>query len=386
MIQASKIEKEKLNIFEAIFLYRRYKQIFYTLRFSFFSWINLVRVWRQYKFFLFFIVSGVLCFFTLHLRPIWAAENKDIKDKNYFHERKSILSFAQRLYKEKRYREAALEYRRYSSYFGDTLSETAKFDLSHKILSSLFRSGNFQQAKNWLQMNPSYAGTKSAYYLNQGIFSHFLAAYHHSDSELLKAWIYANQEKDSILTSKLSLSQSKNIPHNGMIEATDIRSIYWNSMPVPMQSLYWQIWNRISLGEYGAAKHGLEKLISEQNDFHKSFALWQKSLQELDSLSYQGEWKGAVLSAVIPGTGQMLYGRYSDGWISFAAVALSGGLSYLAYRNGEEGFFIGFTILSVMLYSANIYGGYLAAYRQSQWQEKRLLERIRKNYYLDNIF
>lgn len=69
-------------------------------------------------------------------------------------------------------------------------------------------------------------------------------------------------------------------------------------------------------------------------------------------------WAGAVMSAFIPGLGQLWSGRFIDALLSFASVALpaAGGI-YLKNR-GHNGTAYTLFFFSGVFYAGNVYGGY----------------------------
>ena len=80
---------------------------------------------------------------------------------------------------------------------------------------------------------------------------------------------------------------------------------------------------------------------------------------------------GAVMSAVIPGLGQLWSGRLIDAFLSLASVALPAAGGYYLQQHGEERIAFTLYFFSGLFYAGNVYGGYNSADLENEKYRKR---------------
>ena len=94
----------------------------------------------------------------------------------------------------------------------------------------------------------------------------------------------------------------------------------------------------------------------------------------------------ALLSAVIPGLGQAHSGRFSDGIQSLFVVGIFGlGSAYYADREQYE-VAIPVGLLGLFFYAGNVYGGMRAAKKFNSRQENKLLDGLRDEIHKSRLF
>ena len=75
-------------------------------------------------------------------------------------------------------------------------------------------------------------------------------------------------------------------------------------------------------------------------------------------------------SALIPGSGRLLYGRTGDGVYSFVTIAVTGGIACLGYRSQRNITAVVATIATAAFYGGNIYGSYVGAKHHNRQAEQ----------------
>jgi hypothetical protein len=84
----------------------------------------------------------------------------------------------------------------------------------------------------------------------------------------------------------------------------------------------------------------------------------------------------AALSALVPGAGQAYTGRYSDGAVSFIAVAALAAGTALSHRRGERGVYMTMGFFTGLVYAGNIYGAWNAAGAYNAERDLEFRERV----------
>lgn len=97
-----------------------------------------------------------------------------------------------------------------------------------------------------------------------------------------------------------------------------------------------------------------EKYIGLDKDFIKLKA----ELMKFNEIRKTSPLFSSIASAVVPGSGQIYNGYFSDGLISFVSVFSSAMAGYYLMKQGHEGFAKTAFFFSALFYSGNIYGAY----------------------------
>ncbi len=258
---------------------------------------------------------------------IWpvAGFSEDILNPN----KAQQYNFARALYQTGQFDASAAEWLRYMIFFADDSNSGRRY-----LLSSLYLSQNSQAAELWLADNKK----------NDPGYDYELAFFRYQKKKFHAAW----QLLEAASSNLMKTDKSTLYPEQKFI--SDFAALR-----------FWSVF-------YAAGIDLAEKNIPGQVD-QKRVRQLLKQLKMAEATT--SLWGGAA-SAFIPGLGQMIHGRTSDGFVSLLAVALTGTLTWLAYRHNEKELFLSMGLLSAALYSANIYGGYLAPYRSAQRQQNHL--------------
>ena len=86
----------------------------------------------------------------------------------------------------------------------------------------------------------------------------------------------------------------------------------------------------------------------------------EKEIAGYRDIALKSKELAVILSAAVPGSGQLYAGRIADGFISLAAILACSGGAYYFYRRENR---VSFTLIffSALFYGGNIYGAYNAA-------------------------
>lgn len=121
----------------------------------------------------------------------------------------------------------------------------------------------------------------------------------------------------------------------------------------------------IYLGKIRAMKEGLSKI----KNVPAGFAL-----------------AGAFSSAILPGSGQALNGRYSDGFFSLLTIGILTSLTVLSFSKNEDILGFGLGGITLLFYTANIYGGYTSGQRQQRILYNKALIKLKQRALLPPEF
>ncbi len=130
------------------------------------------------------------------------------------------------------------------------------------------------------------------------------------------------------------------------------------------------------MGNWEASAEELRMISLTGGPFSDVSANLAAKVAEGQSLSHRSPLWCGVSSALLPGSGQMICGHYTDGII---ALGVNGALAWLFYESLNEGN----TTTSVMLgwlglsfYGGNIYGGSRAAVTYNSARRRELLDEV----------
>ena len=94
--------------------------------------------------------------------------------------------------------------------------------------------------------------------------------------------------------------------------------------------------------------------------FNESKQLWD-DLKKYSNVQYKNAVMSSILSAIIPGAGQIYSQKYFDGIISFLSIAACSAGGLYLYKREEKGYAFTLFAFSGLFYAGNIYGAYNAA-------------------------
>ncbi len=127
----------------------------------------------------------------------------------------------------------------------------------------------------------------------------------------------------------------------------------------------------------------LRKCINEadrslQTDLYRDF---KKDLLNFDKISYRSPALGGILSAALPGAGQVYSGKYLSALISLLGVAAAAAGTRYFYEKGNREMTYTFGFFSLLFYTGNIYSGYNSAQGRNLSEEKRYYERLDRKFF-----
>lgn len=126
----------------------------------------------------------------------------------------------------------------------------------------------------------------------------------------------------------------------------------------------------------------LEEISSYRNATQKQKLLitMEQDMKRYRVLFRKSETIAILMSAMVPGSGQVFSGRYLDGIISFAAIAATAVGAYHLHQNGKNGFAFTLGFFSGLFYAGNIFGAYNAASSFNKKAETDYQQEMIKKY------
>lgn len=127
----------------------------------------------------------------------------------------------------------------------------------------------------------------------------------------------------------------------------------------------------------------IDREISAAEIFLKDNYNFQQLRQELNSYKSDGLKSpsgAAVMSALLPGLGQIYSGRPADGLISLLTVAATAAGGYYIRRTDYHGYSYPLFFFSALFYGGNIYGAYNSAVEANSGTLRGRFNRIDKRY------
>jgi len=279
----------------------------------------------------------LLCYLVLAHKPLHA----DSLQVNYFTP-KNVYSFAEYLFQEGDYLRAAGEFQRYL--YGLGSSPTGADSVLYKIGFCYQLGKDFTKAINYFQRvidnDPQSAYLTNSYY--QIAYSYFL--------------IERYRESISYSHSILPLIT---LDHNKLKMQQLIGLNY----------IYQKQWIRAANFLYS---------LDEATKNNSLTILLMDFAEKGQYLERKNELLAGLFSAVIPGTGKVYCGRFSDGLFSFIMVGLTGWQAYENFRKdgmrSVKGWIYG--TMGGVFYLGNIYGSIVAAKIYNEKQENKLLNKV----------
>lgn len=245
--------------------------------------------------------------------------------------------FIRKLFGEKRYFETITETRRLISYLGEF---PEKRSYEYFILGNYYLGGQYKSVifniKNFSpDLNISEKLLLSRSYLKTGLY--------HESYSVIKGQKYGNNREVN-----LSILRGKAEP-------------------------------LLLLGENDL----LRKCINEadrslQPDLYRDF---KKDLLKYDKISYRSPVLGGILSAALPGAGQVYSGKYLPALISLLGVAAAAAGTRYFHEKGNREMTYTFGFFTLLFYTGNIYAGYNSAEGRNRSEEKMYYERLERKFF-----
>ncbi len=244
--------------------------------------------------------------------------------------------FIKKLYREKRYFDAISETRRLVSYLGD-FPEKRKYEyfiLSNYYLGGQYKSVIFHFNHFSRDLNIAEKLLLSRSYLKAGLYT--------ESSAVLKGQEYGNSPGENY---RILL---------GRVEPL----LYLHN-------------NDSALDRINEA----EKYIQAD-----AYADLKKDVLKYHDMSYRSPVLGGVLSAVVPGSGQVYSGKYLSGLISLLGVAAAAAGTRYYHEKGKRGLACSMGFFTLLFYTGNIYTGYNSARGRNHDEETKYFNRVRRSF------
>ncbi len=147
----------------------------------------------------------------------------------------------------------------------------------------------------------------------------------------------------------------------------------------PLRTLLRKTEILITLGNYREAASELE---SQKKFFASSGSLsdFHHDLLRYKDLRLKSPGLAAVLSAVLPGAGQVYSGKHLEGLISLAVVAVAGFSAHYLYNRGNEPMAYTMGFFTALFYGGSIYGASNSAAAANSAEHHRFLRELTERH------
>ena len=263
-------------------------------------------------------------------------------------ETKQLLSFADSLFNEEDYKNAIHEYKRYLFLYPDSpIAAEVQFRIAngYRNIGDLNAAASAYQSINNYQTIPKVQLKIAECYLFQEKYS--------TTVKLLKQ--FANKYPDHKLAPRAEF----------LIAASYMELRRWN--------LSSQTFQRV-LEEY------------PQSTFASVSGNLSRSIMQVDNIPSRSPFLSGLMSTVVPGSGQIYSGRFSDGLYALTVIATTtaGTIYYTSQERYKIAIPLG--VVSAIFYAGNIYGGIQAARIFNDQQETQFLNELRSQIRQAEIF
>ncbi|RJQ68485.1 MAG: hypothetical protein C4519_23100 [Desulfobacteraceae bacterium] len=136
-------------------------------------------------------------------------------------------------------------------------------------------------------------------------------------------------------------------------------------------------WIHVEQMDWSGAKQAWKRISPQGRQTFRIDSL-ETALGQADQLPMKRPAVAGLLS-VVPGAGQLYCGRYED---ALAALLVNGGLIWAAYEsfdNDLNGLGSLLAVAGLGFYTANIYGAVSSAHKYNQTQRQRFVEQLKRN-------
>ncbi len=171
--------------------------------------------------------------------------------------------------------------------------------------------------------------------------------------------VFEKKEKEFVLLSKAMLYEYK----KDYTYSDFVLEKYLTLFPDSRYSenaFYLKAWNFIYLKNWDRAKEELKK-IKMNAELKKSAEQILKGIDASDSIAQRSNILSGVFSMVLPGSGYIYCGRWSDGLISLLINGIFIYNTYMAFKNNDTFGKVLYGIPTISFYTSNIYGSAVAA-------------------------
>jgi len=261
----------------------------------------------------------------------------------------NLFDFATFLYNENDYYRAISEFQRFIFYFPND----KKVDEAYLYIVKSYYFG--KQYKNVIESSIEYKQK-----INNQIIKEKLLFY------LANGYLFNNNYKESYNLFK-EIAQT---------------SVSTNLREISQLRLYWVYIFQMKW------KEALNEILNfEKNNTSKKFntklELLKKDLEKGINFKGLSPTLAALLSAVLPGAGQVYTKRIGDGLVALTFISIITYGTYYYYKNGPKEISFALGILDLIFYAGNIYTAFSSANKYNKNFNIKLKDELFNNYFED---
>ncbi len=284
----------------------------------------------------------VICIFSLAVAFISISSYADV------FESRQLLSFADSLFNEEDYKNAVNEYKRYLFFYPDSAIAA---EVQFRIATCYRNTGDLNSAISAYQSINDYQLIPNV--------------------QLKIAECYLFQEKYPKALEILTQFVSKNPEHKLAPRAEFLIGASY------MEQKNWKF-----------SSQAFRRVLDAypQSTFATISGNLARSIARVDNLPSRSPILSSLMSTVVPGSGQMYSGRFSDGLYALMVITTTtaGTIYYISQERYNIAIPLG--IVSAIFYSGNIYGGIQSARVFNNRQETQFLNELRIQIRQANVF
>ncbi len=150
--------------------------------------------------------------------------------------------------------------------------------------------------------------------------------------------------------------------------------------PWRWKARYRGAWASLHLHAFVVAREEFAYLGSRENPYREPARRVEEGIGEIAGLPYRSPWLAGVLSALLPGSGQLYAGRGKDGLLAFL---VNGGLIFASLEAWDKEVYGVAGLVSVValtFYGGNVYGAVNSAHLANQERLEVHLRRVQSAY------
>lgn len=261
------------------------------------------------------------------------------------------FEYAQKLFSDDNFLEAACEYRRFIHFFPD---DSRKDQAMFQIGMSYFKNGQYEDAIEAFMLLTEDSSS------NKGIKTEFS-----EDHPAVQAYFMISETYMLQKESGQAVASLRNLLM--LTENKDIQD----------KAFYKVGWIFLETGAWEKAGFFFSKISPENKEKYNLDKL-NKELNKADNIALKNPSIAGSLS-IIPGAGFLYCNRYRD---ALSAFVLNTGLmlaAYKAFDNDNPALGSIISLIEIGFYTGNIYGAVSSAHKFNRNTKKRFFERLKEN-------
>ena len=255
-----------------------------------------------------------------------------------------LFDFASTLYDSRNYYGAVLEFQRLLSYYpGSSLTKEASF----MIGMSYYRAGKVEEAAQ--------------------AFDFFISTYPKSD-----------KAKDALIN--IAEGYYKNRKYlAGIHKLNEIKTRH-NPGELSATSEYLMGWGYLGKQLFPESSSIFYYLSTRESEYRTEADELYRYLKLAEKLPEKSPLLAGVLSAIIPGSGQIYSERFYDGLVSFFLNAAFIYLASEGYRTGNNSTGLFFSVIELGWYTGNIYSAVGSAHKYNEEKRDEFVNSLKIKY------